>query len=118
MTSKRLLILVLLIGLGIYFGYGEGDSRNGLMASVTRFLGGPAADKERLESLYQELEAKKSILAQMDADIKRMLANPPKSSCDGGTVQVFIRDDPRPELRKEIEMLRVEIGELEAELHE
>ena len=113
MTAKRLLILVLLVGLGIYLGFG--GSGSGLMASVTRLLGDSSGDEDRLESLYQELEAKESILAQMDAEIERILANPPKPMCEGGTVEVSIEDDPRPELREEIEMLREKIAELEDE---
>ena len=118
MTAKRLLILVVLVGLVVYFGFADGNSRSGLMASVTRFLGDSSGDEDRLESLYQELEAKESILAQMDAEIERILANPPKPMCEGGEVKVSIEDDPRPALREEIEMLREKIGSLEDELYE
>ena len=118
MTAKRLLIFVLLVGLGIYLGFGGGGSSSGLMASVTKLLGNSSADEDRLESLYQELEAKESILAQMDAEIERILANPPKPMCEGGEVEVSIEDDPRPELQEEIEMLREKIATLEDELYE
>ncbi len=114
MTAKRLFILALLIGLGIYFA--TADSRDGLMGSATKLFNDSAGDEKRLEELYQELEAKESILEQMDADIERMLANQPKPKCEGGSVEVSISEDPRPELREDIEMLREEIAELEAEL--
>ena len=54
----------------------------------------------------------------MDAEIERILANPPKPMCEGGEVEVSIEDDPRPELREEIDMLREKIARLEDELAE
>ena len=38
--------------------------------------------------------------------------------CEGGEVEVSIEDDPRPELREEIDMLRDKIARLEDELYE
>jgi DNA repair exonuclease SbcCD ATPase subunit len=118
MTAKSLAVLVLLIAGGIYIGFGQGEDGGGPLAAVQRLFGDSDADAKKLERLYQELEAKESILEQMDADIERMLANPPKPRCEGGTVEVSIRDDPRPELREEIELLQEEIAELEAEMQE
>jgi hypothetical protein len=114
MNAKRLFILALLIGLTVYFAYSRADTRDGLMASATRFFSSSAADEKRLEQMHQELDAKESILAQMDAKIERIRANPPKPRCEGGTAAVSITDDPRPALREEIKALREEIVDLEA----
>ena len=117
MSAKKVAVLLLLVAGGIYIGYGRGDG-GGPLAAVQRLFSDSDADEKKLERLYQELEAKESILEQMDADIERMLANPPKPRCEGGTVEVSIRDDPRPELREEIELLQEEIEELEAEMQQ
>jgi len=115
MSTKGVAVLLLLVAGGIYIGYGQGDG-GGPLAAVQRLLGASDADEKKLELLYQELEAKESILEQMDAGIERMLANPPKPRCEGGSVEVTLSEDPRPELRADIETLRETIAELEAKL--
>ncbi len=68
-------------------------------------------ESSELQELELELEAKESILAQIEADIERMVNNAP--SCAKGTAEVIVDEGPISELRDEIAMLRDKIASLE-----
>lgn len=70
------------------------------------------SEKEELKHLKEELATKESILAQMEARIAELMAQPPPS-CPLGPTTFVINNDPRDGLRQDIIMLKEKIAKLE-----
>lgn len=70
------------------------------------------SEEEELKRLKEELAAKESLLAQMEARISKLMAKPPPY-CPRGPTTLVINHDPRDEVREDIIILKEKIAKLE-----
>jgi hypothetical protein len=68
--------------------------------------------KEELKHLKEELAAKESLLAEMEARIAEFMAKPPPY-CPLGPTTFVIDNDPRDGVRKDIIILKEKIAKIE-----
>jgi hypothetical protein len=99
MSLKKLLLIVVIVGVAFYFWHAAPGKDYGQELAVKR----------------SELAMREEALQKVDADIERSRAETEAKICPTtGQPGVFtITDDPRPKVREEIAQLKQEIAELE-----
>jgi len=124
--SKKFIFLIFILAVVSYAlfsrsNYGTSENDQGknkptLFEKAKAWLNKDEPKREKeLEQLKEELTAKEALLAKMDEDIPKIMADAANArpACPGGSVTVRIEKDPRDELREEIRILKEKIAALE-----
>ncbi len=93
--------------------YGKNKSFFAKISSLLGFKRDEEAIKKKRERLLNRLRALEEALIKADENIERILANPPVCPRTGEKGKVWITQDSRVEIRKEIEKTKKEILELD-----
>jgi hypothetical protein len=120
LIKKRLIFLIISVTVLYLYPARPGTALHQVKSSMLGNLFPPMTSKDeiRTQLIYkmEELQTYENVLADIDNEHERMLANAPICPTTGRKASVSMTTDPRPEIQLKIEELNVEIGQLESRL--
>ena len=117
MVKKGFYLGLIVAAALLYFYPFSTDSSLYRIQSSLKSIGKSEADyREELLSKQEELAAYEKMIEDIAIDFENAAANAPVCSKTGRQIEIKMTQDPRPELRRKCEGLRLEIQRIEEEL--